>query len=1058
MIHATLKNILQLRTNSFFRQLLVSLLIIFLPCLSSAQYPFDNPVIYNTLNGLPSNRIMAVAEGADGFAWVGTDNGLCRLDGTLVQTFNYVEGDTNSLNNAFIMHLLADEKSGMIWVATLSGISLFDPQKNIFKNYKHDPNNPNSVPDSRANRILKDKSGQIWIGFKDGGILRYRPESDDFERFLHKDDSLHDNPPAFTISVVDIREDLNNDSLFWLGTQQGIVRFNKITGGHKQFVYGANEPLLPAAPNNTRCIFNHTNGKIYYGTWWAGVYFFDIPTKTFSKLNACYENGSEFFPRDVIISFYPKSKHEFWINSTTGLQLYDTRTGCITQSFKNDEEQAFSVDHIDSRGRLWSGSRSNGFRIFNKLFQQSKHIYYEEIVDEKRPTYTRKILEDTIRKKLYVMSGMSRGMYILDQKNGQWELIPPPPNYNLDRMNGFRSTDMTWMEDGALLIPEFENIYWYKPGFKTLQRYPVQPPEGTTREMRKVIKDHEGKYWISAITNLLRLDVENQTIESFHEQLKELSAKTLGGDYLAEDTNGNIWFRELNGLLIFDRKKEQLIYHPHDGVHSRRNMGPIYSDDKGRIWFATGQELLGFSLADSIDTGVLKFFGKKDGLAGTVYAVIPHRDKLLLSLSNGLQEFDPATMQFGTFYDHRIGIGNGANEHEILSDGTLAHGTQRALKLYNPDSLKINEELPQPYVSSFSVFDKSWTLKSSPSQPDTVWLSYKQNFFSFEFSAIAFNMAEDIKFQYKLEGIDENWKDGTKRKFAAYTNVPGGDYRFLVRAINNEGNASEEPSVTYLHISTVWWKASWFWAFAFLLFVGIAYLVYKWRIAQVRKEERLKAEYERKLTNVEMSALRAQMNPHFIFNSLNSIEYYIITNEQEKAVDYLSRFSRLIRLILQNSKSTIVPLKDDLEALKLYIEIESMRFDNKFDYEVKMEKGLDPEVLEIPPMLMQPFVENSIWHGLMQKKDGKGKIDLSLRRSNGNLVCLIEDNGIGREAAQLIRSKSASKRKSYGMKITSDRLAMLNKLAGADASINIFDLKNNDGSAAGTRVELVIPL
>jgi LytS/YehU family sensor histidine kinase len=200
------------------------------------------------------------------------------------------------------------------------------------------------------------------------------------------------------------------------------------------------------------------------------------------------------------------------------------------------------------------------------------------------------------------------------------------------------------------------------------------------------------------------------------------------------------------------------------------------------------------------------------------------------------------------------------------------------------------------------------------------------------------------------------------------------------------------------------------------------------------------------------------MNPHFIFNSLNSIDYYIINNDQEKASDYLNRFSRLIRLILQNSKSTIVPLKDDLEALKLYIEMESLRFDNLFDYEVNAEKGLNLEKISVPPMIIQPYVENAIWHGLMQKRGEKGKLLLNIHQRNGHLLCSIEDNGIGREAAQQLKTKSATQRKSYGMKITSDRLAMLNKLAGTDASVNVIDLKNEDGSAAGTRVELSIPL
>ena len=319
-------------------------------------------------------------------------------------------------------------------------------------------------------------------------------------------------------------------------------------------------------------------------------------------------------------------------------------------------------------------------------------------------------------------------------------------------------------------------------------------------------------------------------------------------------------------------------------------------------------------------------------------------------------------------------------------------------------------------------------------------------------------MPADIRYLYKLEGFDPEWQDGTTRKFAAYTNVPGGNYQFKVKAINSEGLAYEKPFSLFIHISTIWWKTWWFWTLTGLGMLSLVWLAYRYKIGQVRKEERLKSDYEHKLADVEMSALRAQMNPHFIFNSLNSIEYYIINNEPAKASDYLNRFSRLIRLILQNSKSSVVPLKDDLEALRLYIEMESMRFDNLFDYEVKVQKDLNIERLQIPPMLLQPYVENAIWHGLMQKKGEKGKLDLVLRQENGHILCIIEDNGIGRYEARQLRSKSGTLRKSYGMKITDDRLALLNKISKANASVKVFDLKDDVGKASGTRVELFIPV
>ena len=1034
-------------------------LFLLLPLLGFSQNPFQNPTILNHLDGMPSDRILSIAKDEEGFMWFGTDGGLVRYDGTLMEVFHANEENSTALKNGYIIAVWPDKKNGKIWLGTLAGLSAYDPSKKVFKNYRHDPNNPNSVPDFPANRIMADRAGDVWMGFKKGGLLRYRPATDDFEPFICDKKTTESNAPKCTWSVTDIKEDNENDSLLWLGTSNGLVRFNKHTGGHRLFVFEMEEERRQTEFNNIRCIFLHSDNKIYYGTWWEGVMVFDKKTRLIRQLDPCYKESGSAFERGVSLGFHQKSLHEFWINSTSGTQLYDTRNGCISQTYPNDKERSFAVDYVDGQGRTWCASRKHGVLMFNPLTQQSRSEFYEPI-ESGFSAFTSKILEDTLRKKLLVASELSQGLYIYDLVTKEWAVIPPPENYEMERAGGFRAKDMIFLDDGAVLIVEYNNLYWYQPGFERLQLYSMQPTKGNGR-LHRIMKDRAGGLWITSRGNLYFMDLKNQQVRSFEKELQEVWQGQIICDYLVEDKNGNIWLREVNGLVIYEREKNRFIYHQHDptGRPAFRGMGAIEAEKNGQIWISTNRQYLAYAHADSIEQGVLRLYGKEAGLAGeTIYSIKLLDDQLLTIALEGIQFFDPVTKKSGHFYETEYGFNWELYDVLKLSDGRIVACGAKRIVFVEPNTLATNKELPIPYVSSFKVFDKTWPLKNRPSEPDTVWLSYKQNFFSFEFSAIGYNLSDKNRFEYKLEGIDENWMDGTKRKFAAYTNVPGGDYRFLAMAINNEGQASEKPSVTYLHITTVWWKTVWFWALAFGFFAGIGYLVYKWRIGQVRKEERLKAEYERKLTDVEMSALRAQMNPHFIFNSLNSIEYYIITNEQEKAVDYLSRFSRLIRLILQNSKSTIVPLKDDLEALKLYIEIEAMRFDNKFDYEVKMEKGLDPETVKIPPLLLQPFVENSIWHGLMQKKDEKGKIDLTLRRSNGHLVCLIEDNGIGREAAQQLKSKSASRRKSYGMKITSDRLSMLNKLAGADASINIFDLKNEDGSAAGTRVELVIPI
>ena len=207
-----------------------------------------------------------------------------------------------------------------------------------------------------------------------------------------------------------------------------------------------------------------------------------------------------------------------------------------------------------------------------------------------------------------------------------------------------------------------------------------------------------------------------------------------------------------------------------------------------------------------------------------------------------------------------------------------------------------------------------------------------------------------------------------------------------------------------------------------------------------------------------MRALRAQMNPHFIFNSLNSINKYILKNDHANASRYLSRFAKLIRLILDNSNSKEVALSNELEALKLYIEMESLRFTNKFSYEIIIDENVSIYTLQVPPLIIQPYVENAIWHGLLHKETG-GHLSVFVKYTHDNMLqCTIEDNGIGRARASELKSKSATANKSLGMKLTEERIIMLNRYTALDASIEIIDLENKEGEAASTKVILTIPI
>jgi len=223
------------------------------------------------------------------------------------------------------------------------------------------------------------------------------------------------------------------------------------------------------------------------------------------------------------------------------------------------------------------------------------------------------------------------------------------------------------------------------------------------------------------------------------------------------------------------------------------------------------------------------------------------------------------------------------------------------------------------------------------------------------------------------------------------------------------------------------------------------------------ESERTKAEWQQQATELKMQALCAQMNPHFIFNSLNSINSFILQNNKAQASEYLTKFSNLVRLILQNSQAVLIPLESELQALKLYLELEAVRFDNQFEYKVIIDNDLDADLLKVPPLIIQPYAENAIWHGLMHKEE-KGHLEIELCQKDEVLYCKITDDGIGRKKIAELKSKSASTHKSMGMHITADRIAILQQKKQIDTTIQIRDLVLPDGSAGGTEVLLKIPV
>lgn len=245
-------------------------------------------------------------------------------------------------------------------------------------------------------------------------------------------------------------------------------------------------------------------------------------------------------------------------------------------------------------------------------------------------------------------------------------------------------------------------------------------------------------------------------------------------------------------------------------------------------------------------------------------------------------------------------------------------------------------------------------------------------------------------------------------------------------------------------------------AFAFLVPLTMAVAFLMWRGSKLKDKRRI-SDMDRQIAEIQQANLRQQMNPHFIFNTLNSIQYYMYQHDKLATNNYLTKFSNLMRKVLENSRHTYIPLSDELNALTLYLELESIRFRDKFDYEIIVDEEIDPILFKVPTMLIQPYVENSICHGLIPMET-KGKVKIEIKLVNDYLTCTIEDNGIGRDAARDRRTERENNHNSLGTKIVASRLDLVNSLYGSCLKTTYTDLKDPDGRPAGTRVEMQIPV
>lgn len=550
-------------------------------------------------------------------------------------------------------------------------------------------------------------------------------------------------------------------------------------------------------------------------------------------------------------------------------------------------------------------------------------------------------------------------------------------------------------------------------------------------------RDAAGTYFSFGVGGVfVSRDLHNWKKILYHGDCRALTLDQAGRLWLGTYNSGllRISYQYQNASLIVTEQKHFL---PGIGIRS------LFEDSKGAMWAGTRFDGV-FRIAGN---GNATQYSRKEGLTSNRITSIAENAKgaILLNYSNGIDKLVPAGQGYRVFNFSRL-HNLFVNVQSVLPIGdTLWLGTSvGVLQLRDVETESV---LPvETNITSALFGDSVHTL----SKNSVITAGYRNNRVQFEFAAPQFLSRKQTLYSYRLLGSQrEEWTRPATDYRVSFANLRPADYRFEVRSLGYNEQWGPPAAVSF-RISPPFYLSWWFITLAALVAAGTVLFSLRRRILTVRHQ----AELKHRIVQAEMDALRAQMNPHFIFNCLNGIDSLIQSNEKEKATSYLAKFARLIRAILEASKTPVVPCWKDLETLQLYLDLESARWDNKIDCRLTVSPEISQGDYKVPPLVVQPYVENAIHHGLMNKKESDKKLYIDVRVKDNEIQYTIEDNGIGRRKAAAYRMINGTTHRSFGMDITQNRIALLK--GNGQNKVEITDLYDEHNQPAGTRVQVNI--
>ena len=943
------------------------------------------------------------------------------------QEYSYTHYDISQGLAGSTVYCITQDKDGFIWTGTETGVSRFDGTH--FKNFT----TADGLPDIEILQLFGDSRGRVWMApFRNSICYYYRGRI-----FNQENDSL--------LSKIHLRENIENfaedaqgnilvqekTALYWITPKGTVRRYDSI--GHQAIRESVS--ISRSLSGNFQVEFDGritelsdagSNPLLTIVFPWVHPNFIDMnPDWAVWKESRDHYVIRSFISHKIIarpidymykhISFSLVDDSLLYGNATIGTSEYNLRTG-RTRKFLpgKDVSRVFR----DVSGNLWFTTLSYGiFRLNSDEFRTVK-------------------LPTEITPVTSVCSIRRLGNEICVGNDHNYLFKFSLPGLSIIASHGFPMDS----KNRILFVDTLDKgMIVFGSDFGVV-KYPYETDNGRTPFMgaKIVFEKNKKELLVGAGSGTFFFDKYNFRIKDTIWRQRSTAV------YWRNDTS---YIGTLNGLYLVAANKS-VLFAGEKIPFLRKRISAITGSTDGVVWVASFDAgIIGYR-----DGRIVAAISKKQGLTSDICrALYVYNNMLWVGTDKGLNKVELGKPGYPvTHYTSNDGLGSDIINVIYADSSGIYVGTTVGLSYFNESGVKVSEECRLQLLAVINggidrIGDSSHLL-----------LSYKDNGIRLEFAGISYRSVENITYRYSLNGLDSTWRE-TKDSYLEYPTLPSGNYTFRLRAINKFGRSSRLLSLPFV-VGTPFWHRLWFYALLLVIFLSLTWLFVSLRIKSIRRRQEEKEQLNQRMSELKHKALQSQMNPHFIFNCLNSIQQYIFDQDIFAANKYLTGFARLIRATLHNSVKPFISLADEIDYLSGYLSLEKLRFKDKMDYIVRVDPAIDKDGLLIPPMLLQPFVENSMRHGLRHKTSGNGYICINIEQIGEGLTITIEDNGIGRKQASLYKTNEHIEYQSRGMSLTADRIRMMNTTYGGNIRIEVIDLVDEQQQSSGTRVILRFPL